>query len=139
MKLSTLTTHPKIILFDGVCNLCNASVSFVIRHDPKAQFKFGSLQWAIANRHLTSAENRSQDSIIYINKGVTHIRSTAALLILKELDHPLSIFHHLIVFPRWIRDPFYSLIATFRYRWFGKRNQCMVPSPEYKKRFLDIE
>ena len=136
MKLKTFTTHPHIILFDGLCNLCNGSVNFIIQNDPKAKFKFAPLQSAFAGQLLNPTENQMLSSIIYFQNGIKFERSTAALQILKELDHPLQSLHHLKSIPAFLRDPIYNLTASTRYSLFGKREECMVPTEEISARFI---
>lgn len=136
MKLKTFATHPHIILFDGVCNLCNGSVNFIIKHDPQAKFKFAALQSSFAKSLLNTDEQEALGSVIYFQEGMRYERSTAALMILKELDHPLRFLHHLKALPAFLRDPVYNVIAKFRYCWFGKMDACMVPSAEVASRFL---
>jgi predicted DCC family thiol-disulfide oxidoreductase YuxK len=130
----------QIVLFDGVCNLCNRSVQFVIRHDPNDRFRFASLQGETGRKLLAERgiDTASTDSIILIDPGVAlYIKSDAAL----ELARNLKGYGWLPVLfgwlPRSLRDAAYDLVARNRYRWFGKQEQCMVPSPELRGRFLD--
>lgn len=136
MKLETFTIHPHIILFDGVCNLCNASVNFIIRHDSEAKFEFIPLQSAFEKGLVDEEELDLMGSVVYFQHGKRFDRSTAALAILKELDHPLRILHHLKIVPKLLRDPIYNLVASSRYTLFGKRDSCMVPNVEIKGRFI---
>ncbi len=123
-----------IVLFDGECNLCNRSVQFIIRRDRRGRFKFAPLQWAIAKQLTERTE--SAGSMLLIENGKTHRESTAALRICKNLRFPWPILSALIVIPRPIRDFAYRWIARNRYRWFGKREACMVPTEELSARFL---
>lgn len=129
--------QPKnIVLFDGVCNLCNASVNWIIRHDCHKVFHFASIQSKTARALLKPWQaEKISDSVLYIENGVLYQESTAALRIARHLCgwKPLS---WLIIVPRWLRDPVYRLIARKRYKWFGKRDACMVPDENLKKRFL---
>ena len=140
-----METHPAphhpIILFDGVCNLCHASVQWVIEHDPEGIFRFASLQSEIAEEIFTrtGVEGEKLDSVALFEEGRLYQRSTAALRIARKLDAPWSLLFNLIVIPAFIRDAVYDLIARNRYRWFGRRESCMVPSPELKERFLDTD
>ena len=128
---------PKIILFDGVCNLCNGIVKFIIRFDSNAKFKFSSLQSGYAQKLLSSAaEIKTADSVIYLRDGLIHMRSNAALYILKDLGGFWKVFTLFFILPRFIRDFLYNIIAKYRYRIFGKRESCMVPTPEIERRFL---
>ncbi len=127
-----------IILFDGVCNLCNASVQFILKRDSKAHFRFASLQSEFGKQQLLLYEIDASkcDSVIYIYKDRAFIKSTAALQIAKKLGGGWPLLYGLIIIPRFIRDWVYGFIAKNRYRWFGKKDSCMIPSPELKSRFL---
>ncbi|MEP0368327.1 MAG: thiol-disulfide oxidoreductase DCC family protein [Cyclobacteriaceae bacterium] len=128
-----------IVLFDGVCNLCNFFVNFIIDHDRKNQFLFGSLQSKEGKRilHKYSHHTDQLKTVVFIDEGVMYMRSTAALRVLKKLGMPWSMFFALIIIPRGFRDRIYDWISTNRYRWFGKRDACRVPTPELQQRFLD--
>jgi predicted DCC family thiol-disulfide oxidoreductase YuxK len=130
---------PSVILFDGICNLCNASVRFVIARDPDARFRFAALQSDSATRLLASFAQSGPlpDSIVLVEGSRLFTRSTAALRIARGLTFPWPLAYAFIVVPRPIRDWIYDVVASRRYRWFGKRDECMVPTPELKSRFLD--
>ncbi len=128
-----------VLYFDGMCNLCNGTVQFIIKHDKQKAFLFASLQSeqgqaAIANISSSTAE--APDSVILYDKGKYYTRSAAALNIAKRLDGLWPLLYAGIVLPRFIRDSIYNLVAKNRYKWFGKRNECMIPTPELKERFL---
>jgi predicted DCC family thiol-disulfide oxidoreductase YuxK len=128
-----------VILFDGVCNLCNRFVQFVIARDPRARFSFASLQSSTATR-LAAARAGSTDgreSIVLLENGREFTESTAALRIVAGLGFPWTLAGVLIIVPRPLRDWAYGVVARNRYRWFGKRQACMVPTPDLKRRFLD--
>ena len=127
-----------IILFDGVCNLCNGFVLFVIRRDPAARFRFAALSSEAAARLLADAGVRAPlpDSIVLIHDGRAYFRSDAPLRIARGLTFPWPLLSVFLVVPRFVRDPVYDFIAARRYRWFGRREVCMVPTPELKNRFL---
>ena len=135
--LTRMDTHP-IILFDGICNLCNSAVSFVIKRDKKSVIQFAALQTDPAKKLLEqfNLPTQSINSIILIEKGVMHTQSTAVLKICKHLNGLWPLFYGLIIVPKFIRNGIYELIATNRYQWFGKQEKCMVPSPELSARFL---
>jgi predicted DCC family thiol-disulfide oxidoreductase YuxK len=121
-----------------VCNLCNGSVQFIIKHDKKARFHFASLQSEkgqalLRTHHLPTQEF---DSVIYIRNGRYYKKSSAALYILRDLGGFWQIFFPLILVPPFLRNAIYSLIARNRYRWFGRQESCMLPTPELKSRFL---
>lgn len=130
---------PSVVLFDGLCNLCNASVQFIIRRDPAARFRFASLQSPVAAEVLRSASARGPlpDSIVLVEGGRVTTQSTAALRIARRLRFPWPLLYTLILVPRPIRDAAYAWIARNRYRWFGKRDQCLLPTPELRARFLE--
>jgi predicted DCC family thiol-disulfide oxidoreductase YuxK len=139
-KLMELPKDKKIILFDGVCNLCNNAVNFIIEHDKKDVFRFASLQSEIG-KELTSKRGIDPeviDSIVLIEPGVAYYqKSTAALEISKELSGGYSFLSYLSIFPEVLRDGIYDLIANKRYKWFGKKDACMIPTRELKAKFLD--
>ncbi|MGI8813087.1 MAG: thiol-disulfide oxidoreductase DCC family protein [Pyrinomonadaceae bacterium] len=138
-----------IVLFDGVCNFCNSLVNFVIEHDRDGYFKFAPLQ-SDEGRRLATQSGYSMlvtgddaldkdvriDSVILIEKGRVFTHSTAALEISKRLGVPWSLLYAFIVVPKGIRDYFYKLFARYRYRLFGRKDRCMLPSPEVRERFL---
>lgn len=129
--------HP-IVLFDGVCNLCNRSVMFIIRHDPDAVFRFAALQ-SDAGRQALSMLNQAQEnvsSIVLLQGQKVFTHSTAALSIARQLKGPIKFAYAFIIIPRFIRDAVYNWIARNRYRWFGKKDQCMVPGPDLLRRFI---
>jgi predicted DCC family thiol-disulfide oxidoreductase YuxK len=127
-----------IILFDGVCNLCNASVSFVIERDKKNVFQFASLQSSfgqeVLKKHQLSASDF--DSMILLQNGIIHQRSDAALRIAKELSGAWKLLYGFIIVPRFIRNGVYNFVARNRYKWFGKQEACMIPTPELKAKFI---
>lgn len=129
----------KIILFDGVCNLCNGLVQFVINHDKKSIFRFGSLQ-SEGGRVLLKEHGlplNDYDSFVYVKDNRVYLKSTGALHVLKDLGGFYKLLYVFIAIPRPLRDFVYSLIAKSRYSLLGKRESCMLPTPELKNRFLD--
>lgn len=137
-SMPEINTEHRILLFDGVCNLCNALVTFVIQRDKGATFKFASLQSEVGQTILKehSLPLGQFDSFYFVEGNKLFTKSTAALKVAKKLDGPWKLFYPLILIPKPIRDMIYSFIAKNRYRWFGKKDQCMLPNPEMKKRFL---
>ncbi|MCG2419088.1 thiol-disulfide oxidoreductase DCC family protein [Aequorivita sp. F47161] len=128
----------KIILFDGVCNLCNGAVNFVIERDKKNIFKFAALQSDIG-RELTSKLNIDTskiDSIILIDGEKHYIKSSAALHITKHLTGGYPLLYGFMIFPKFIRNAVYEYIARNRYKWFGKRESCMIATEKLKSKFL---
>jgi predicted DCC family thiol-disulfide oxidoreductase YuxK len=133
------TKSKNIILFDGVCNLCNGFVNFVVKRDRKGVFVFASLQSETAKK-LMEQFNLSPtdfDSIILIKESSYYIKSEAALKIAKELSCVWPFFYIFIILPQGWRDKIYDFIVKNRYRWFGQLEQCMIPSDDLRGRFLD--
>ncbi len=130
--------HP-IILFDGICNLCNRSVQYAIRHDPSAMFKFASLQGETGQALLKQYQLASNDmnSFVLIQDNIAYTRSTAALKVAKQLKGPVKLLYGFIIVPAFIRNVVYNMIAKNRYRWFGRKDECMVPTPSLRERFLN--
>jgi predicted DCC family thiol-disulfide oxidoreductase YuxK len=127
------------ILFDGVCNLCNSSVQFVIKKDIDKIFQFASLQ-SDAGEKLLKQYNLSTsnfDSFILIQENKVYQKSGAALKVVKQLSGSIKLLYAFIVIPVFIRDAVYNFIAKNRYKWFGKKDECMIPTPELKARFLN--
>jgi predicted DCC family thiol-disulfide oxidoreductase YuxK len=127
------------ILFDGVCNLCNGFVTFVIARDPGAHFRFAALTSSAAARVLRQAEAPAvmPDSILLVEDGALFVRSDAGLRIARRLTFPWPLLYGFVIVPRVIRDAVYDFIAARRYRWFGRRDVCMIPTPELRSRFLE--
>jgi predicted DCC family thiol-disulfide oxidoreductase YuxK len=127
-----------IIMFDGVCNLCNNIVQFVIKRDKAGYFQFASQQspQGIAMMEKYQIDSNT-DSFILIEHDRSYMKSTAALKVSKNLDGMWKVFYLGMVIPRPIRDAMYDYIARNRYKWFGKRDSCMLPGTEMKKRFLE--
>ncbi len=131
----------RVILFDGVCNLCNGSVKFVLKNDPKGKFSFASLQSSFAktklNRHFPEGNN--SDSVVLLEGDKAYTRSTAALRIARGLKGAWPLVYYLLIWvPPIIRNTVYSWIARNRYKWFGKRESCMMPQPKWQHRFIDL-
>jgi predicted DCC family thiol-disulfide oxidoreductase YuxK len=131
-------SHP-VILFDGVCNLCNASVQYVIKHDKKRLFRFASLQSSFGEKVLTehNLPHNTFNSFILIDSNKIYTRSTAALIVAKKLSGLIKLLYIFIIVPEFIRDIVYDIIARNRYKWFGKKEACWLPTPELKSLFYD--
>ena len=127
-----------VILFDGVCNFCNAIVNFVIRQDKKNVFLFAALQSESGKKLLEKYHINSQpsDSFVVITNGKAYIKSKATLKLYNKLPWYWKWTQIFWVIPNFIRDAVYDLIAKNRYKWFGKKEECMIPSPEVRGRFL---
>jgi predicted DCC family thiol-disulfide oxidoreductase YuxK len=137
-----MTEQTTIILFDGVCNLCSGVVRFIVACDPHAQFRFAALQSDAARRACaevgaTPPAAVDPDTIIVIVNGRALERSDAALAIASRLPFPWPMFGVFQILPRPLRDWLYRFVAKNRYRWFGKSETCMMPTPELRARFLD--
>ncbi|MBD1372806.1 thiol-disulfide oxidoreductase DCC family protein [Hazenella sp. IB182357] len=126
-----------VVFFDGVCNLCNHSVQFIISRDPNGQFYFASLQSDFAKKHLPEKMTEELNSMIFWEQGKYYDRSTAILKVAQKLGYPWKLLYVFYFIPRPIRDAVYAWIAKNRYRWFGRKDQCMLPTPDLKKRFID--
>ena len=137
LEKKNVNEHP-VILFDGVCNLCNGLVNFVIHHDPKAKFVFAALQSESGQKLLKQFHLPTNDfnTFVLVDDGKYYKKSTAALKVLKGLGGLWSFFYIFILIPFPIRDFVYNIIASKRYRWFGKKDKCLVPTPDIKNRFL---
>jgi predicted DCC family thiol-disulfide oxidoreductase YuxK len=129
----------KVILFDGVCNLCNGAVQFAIERDPTAIFRFASLQSDFGQSVLAQnvVDTEGGDTIILLEDGKVYDRSTAALRIARRLSGGIQFLYVFIIVPKFIRDFVYKIIARNRYRWFGKQESCWMPTKELKARFLE--
>ena len=127
-----------IILFDGVCNFCNSSVNFIIERDQKGYFQFAPLQSEIGEKLLkeNGIDKIETDSVVLIEDGQAYTHSTAALRVARRLEGAWRWLYYLIFVPRFLRDAAYKLFAKYRYRLFGKKDECMLPSPEIRARFL---
>lgn len=132
--------HKKLILFDGVCNLCNSSVQYVIKHDKKNQFMFTALQSDVGKEIITkyNIDTSKTDSILLYTpeKGVVS-KSTAALKVAINLGFPQNIMGVFFIVPPFIRNWVYDYIAKNRYKWYGKQESCWIPTPELKSKFLE--
>ena len=130
--------YPAVVLFDGVCNLCNSAVQLIIRYDKKAYFSFASLQGEYGQKFLkaNNLNTEDYDSFILFENGTMYTESTAALYVAKRMGFPWILSYPLLIIPKFIRDAVYRLIAKNRYQWFGKKEQCMIPSPNVQNRFI---
>lgn len=130
------------LLFDGVCHLCHGAVQWVIRHDPRAVFRFAALQSAagqalLAGHALALSARPTIDSVVLVDGDRLWVRSDAALEVLRRLGGIWGVLRILRLVPRPIRDAIYDWVARHRYRWFGRRDECWLPTPELRRRFLD--
>jgi predicted DCC family thiol-disulfide oxidoreductase YuxK len=125
-------------LFDGICNFCSGSVLFIIKRDPKGYFSFAPLQTKAGEAVMQQygIGDDQPESIILVENGKVWYRSSAALRITRKLRRGWPLFYGFIIIPRVIRDFFYNIIAKNRYRWFGRKESCFIPTPELRSRFL---
>jgi len=133
----TMMAQNPVIFFDGVCNLCSASVQFAIEHDKKDIFKFTALQGNYAKTILPkyNVDLNKIDSIILVENDNLYTKSTAALKIARKLSGLWPMLYIFIVIPKSIRDWFYDIIAKNRYKWWGRQESCWVPTAELKQKF----
>lgn len=135
-----MTENHAIILFDGVCNLCNSSVQFIIKNDTYNHFKFASLQSEFAKPHLQVLQSQIgtiPDALVLVVNNRYYVASTAALKIAQKLRFPLPLFGVFFIVPAPLRDAIYNYVAKNRYQWFGKKESCMVPTAALRSKFLD--
>lgn len=129
----------RIVLYDGVCNLCNESVKFIIQRDRSAKFKFAPMQEpagiALLKQH--GLEDIDLSTFVLIRFGKVYLRSSAWMQIVRDLDGAWPVLSVGSIVPRFIRDGVYDFIGSNRYRWFGKQAMCLIPTADNKKRFLD--
>jgi predicted DCC family thiol-disulfide oxidoreductase YuxK len=127
-----------IILFDGLCNFCNASINKIIELDKKNKFKFAAIQSEAGKKLLTefSTDFSKTDSILLIENKIVLSKSTAVLKIAKQLSGVYKLCYAFIIIPTFMRDLIYDLIARNRYKWFGKKESCMIPTKEVSGKFL---
>ena len=135
------SAHP-VVLFDGVCNLCNAWVRWLVERDRAGLYRYASLQSGAARELLSTHLTEEQiaaipDSIVLVDEAGVHTLSTAVLRLVGGLGLPWKALVALLVIPRSVRDVIYRFVASNRYRWFGRRAACMVPTPQIANRFLD--
>ena len=132
-------TH-SIILFDGVCNLCNGAVNFVIKRDTGNVFKFTPLQekQGVLLLKTHAVDTQKLDSIVLIENEKVYVKSSAALRIARKMSNLWPLFFVLLIIPSFIRDGVYDFIAKNRYKWFGKKEQCMIPTPGLKRKVFIV-
>jgi predicted DCC family thiol-disulfide oxidoreductase YuxK len=136
-RTSKQLNHP-VILFDGVCNFCNAGINFIIRQDKEKIFRFAALQSEVGQKLLKAygLPTHSFESFVLIENGKVYQRSSAGLRVYGRLPWYWKWTQAGWIAPKFFRDAVYNFIAQNRYRWFGKKEECMIPSPEVKSRFL---
>lgn len=128
-----------VLLFDGVCNLCHEAVNFILTHERAPVLRFAALQSA-AGQQLLKDHHLSSDyseSLVLIEGHRAYTLSTGALRLTRYLHYPYALGRWALLLPAVLRDPLYHVVARYRYQWFGKKEQCLLPTPERKARFLD--
>lgn len=132
---------PSILLFDGHCGLCNASVDFVVKRDTKKKLLFAAIQGPAGQRVLKHHDFPSTylDTLVLVEKGKIYLGSTAALRVARKLRRGWPLLYVLILIPKGIREAIYKWIGTNRYAWFGRRETCRMPTPTEKERFLSLD
>lgn len=133
-------TEQELVLFDGVCNLCERAVLFIVRRDAASRFRFCSLQSDTATEILSEHgyDDDSLASVILLSNGKLYTRSRAALRIARRLDGFWPVLFYLLIWvPAFVTDPVYDFVGRRRYRWFGKKDACWVPDAELRRRFVD--
>ena len=139
MEISDLPKDKKIILFDGVCNLCDSSVQFVIKHDKKDIFRFVSLQSELGQKiinHIGISGLNIDSTVLYEPEKGYYYKAEVAFRILKELNGIYQCLLVFSIFPKSILNNIYDYVAKNRYEWFGKKESCMIPTPELQSKFL---
>ncbi|MBU2927177.1 thiol-disulfide oxidoreductase DCC family protein [Winogradskyella psychrotolerans] len=135
-----IPNNKQLILFDGVCNLCNSSVLYVIKRDKNENFLFAPLQSDIGKTIINkfNIDTEETDSILLYNpkKDKLTYKSTAALFVASQLRFPTNLLSIFLIVPGFIRNWVYTYIAKHRYKWYGKKESCMIPTPELKSKFL---
>lgn len=126
-----------LILFDGICNFCNSSINFIIKKDKRKKFKFATLQSQLGQQLLQKHRIKDVDSVILVEGEKAYTKSDAVLKISRSLGGIYQLAYIFILIPRFLRNILYDFIAKNRYRWFGQKNECMIPTPEVRGRFLE--
>ncbi|WP_420573529.1 thiol-disulfide oxidoreductase DCC family protein [Kordia sp.] len=137
--IDSLPKDKKIVLFDGVCNLCNSFINKIIERDTNDIFRYASLQSEVGiaiQKHLKLDASKLDSVILFEPDGSYYHKSTAALRIMKEFGGAWSLMQVFMIFPKFLRDAGYNFVAKYRYKWFGKKDSCMMPTPELKAKFL---
>lgn len=132
-------TENRIVLIDGECNLCDGVVQFLIKHDPKKKFRFASLQSNAGKRLAPEDAGEGDDlkSFIFIENGKLYRESSAALRVIRHMDGFWPLLYAFIIVPPFLRNAVYKFIARNRYKWFGKKDVCLLPTPEMRARFIN--
>ncbi|MCO6149356.1 thiol-disulfide oxidoreductase DCC family protein [Flavobacterium sp. NRK1] len=137
--MENLPKDKKIILFDGVCNLCDATVQYIIKHDKEDVFRFVALQSELGQeiiKHIGVDTSKTDSIILYEQGHAYYYKAEAALKIAGKLGGIYTLLSVFSIFPNWISNKIYDYVAKNRYKWYGKKDACMIPTPEIKSKFL---
>ncbi len=139
MKRTSNQSEPIVLLIDGHCNMCHGLAKFVVGRDKRAVFRFASLQSELGRRLLQEGgmPEDALETFVMVDNGKYYTKSTAALRIGRKLGWPWSVAYPAIVVPRFVRDRVYRFVARRRYRWFGRSESCLLPTPDMRSRFLE--
>jgi len=139
MKRTSNQSEPIVLLIDGHCNMCHGLAKFVVGRDKRAVFRFASLQSELGRRLLKEGgmPEDALETFVMVDNGKYYTNSTAALRIGRKLGWPWSVAYPAIVVPRFVRDRVYRFVARRRYRWFGRSESCLLPTPDMRSRFLE--
>ena len=140
MGSSIEINNKHLLLFDGVCNLCNGAVTFIIDRDRKQRIVFASLQSELGQKILKQHQLSEEDfkSMVLVREGKISLRSSAVLEITKKLSGAWPLLYAFIIVPKFLRDWIYGIISANRYKWFGRKDQCRIPSPDIENRFVSV-
>ncbi|HEX2970670.1 MAG TPA: DCC1-like thiol-disulfide oxidoreductase family protein [Bacteroidales bacterium] len=130
-----MNAEERIVFFDGVCNLCNGLVKFILKHDKTKSIRFAAIQSRFAEKY--DAGLKSFDSVVYVKEGTKYIKSDAILNIIRDMGGFIKLLYAFIIIPRFLRNAIYDLVARYRYRIFGRRESCMVPTAGIMERFME--
>jgi len=132
--------EPIILLIDGQCYLCHGITKFVVKRDPRQRFRFASLQSKLGQQLLVKGQMSTEDldTFVMVDRGRYYTKSSAALLVMRQLGGLWPLLSIFRLVPKWLRDLVYDVIASRRYRWFGRSEQCLLPSAELRNRFLEL-
>ncbi len=139
MTIEELPKNKKIVLFDGVCNLCDTSVQFIIKHDKKDIFRFVSIQSDLGKKiqnHIGFNSSKIDSIILFVSDTEYYTKAQAVFTILKDFNGLFSVFYYFVFLPKFVTNTLYDFVARNRYKWYGKKDLCLIPTSELKVKFL---
>lgn len=139
MRIEDLPINKKIVIFDGVCNLCDASIQFIIKYDKRDVFRFVSIQSELGKNivnHIGIDISKIDSIILYIPNKAYYTKADAVFTVLKEFNNLYCVFYYLKILPNFVKNSLYDFVAKNRYNWFGKKDFCLIPTSELKAKFL---